>query len=43
MAPVPAELIAVWLFVLPAGAISATAFGAAVWFDPVKLSDGCEV
>jgi hypothetical protein len=42
-APVPAELTTVWLFVLPAGVISATAFGVAVWFDPAKLSDGCDV
>src|ERR1035438_8917093 len=42
-APVPAALITVWLLVLPAGDISATALGAADWFDPEKLTAGCEV
>src|ERR1035438_7870349 len=43
IAPVPAALITVWLLVLPAGDISATALGAADWFDPEKLTAGCEV
>jgi hypothetical protein len=42
-APVPAALITVWLFVLPAVVISATALGALVWFVVVNESDGCDV
>src|SRR5579875_4169425 len=42
-APVPAALITVWLLVLPAGVISATALGAAICLAPAQLTAGCDV
>ena len=42
-APVPAALRSVWLLVPPERVISATAFGALVWLEPVNVTVGALV